>query len=186
MHPSRWPRHSAPISTPWRFASATLTRLLSSGAARTITFASTNQGLGGPRWALEDDSVVSDSILAAMPAHWRNRVAVHREYLTPWEYAALAAEQTASISMRMHGAILAAIAETPTLIANASDKALALTGRTENGIGGIADRSEIAMLDELVAPLLEDPGRARLRQNAAVEEMRTLAERNAQLVAERL
>jgi polysaccharide pyruvyl transferase WcaK-like protein len=165
---------------------AGLTRLLSSGAVRTITFASTNQGLGGARWALEDDSVVSDAVLAAMPAHRRNRVTVRRDYLTSWEYAAVAAEHTASISMRMHGAILAAITRTPTLIANASDKALALSERTENAIKGIADRSEIAKLDELVAPLLEDPGAARLRQNAAVEEMRMLARRNAQLVAELL
>ncbi len=165
---------------------AALTRLLSSRSVRTLTFASTNQGLGGPRWALEDDSVVADAVLAAMPAHWRNRVTVRRDYLTSWEYAALAAEHTASISMRMHGAILAATARTPTLIANASDKALALSGRTENGIAGIADRSEIAELDELVAPMLEDPGRARLRQNAAVEEMRALAGRNAQLVAQLL
>jgi polysaccharide pyruvyl transferase WcaK-like protein len=165
---------------------AALTRLLSSRAVRALTFASTNQGLGGPRWALEDDSVVADAVLAAMPAHWRNRVTVRRDYLTSWEYAALAAEHTASISMRMHGAILAATARTPTLIANASDKALALSGRTENGIAGIADRSEITKLDELVAPMLEDPGRARLRQNAAVEEMRALAGRNAQLVAQLL
>lgn len=163
-----------------------LTRLLSSGAVRSLTFASTNQGLGGPRWALEDDSVVADAVLAAMSAHWRNRVAVRRDYLTSWEYAALAAEHTASISMRMHGAILAATARTPTLIANASDKALSLSGRTENGIAGIADRSEIAELDELVAPMLEEPRRARLRQDASLEQMRSLARRNAQLVAERL
>jgi hypothetical protein len=88
--------------------------------------------------------------------------------------------------MRMHGAILAGTARTPAVMANASDKALELRQRTRGGIGGIADRSEIARLDELVAPMLEDPGRARLRQNAAVEEMRALAGRNAQLVAQRL
>lgn len=165
---------------------AALKRVLSSGLARTITLASTAQGLGGPTWALEDDSVVSEAILAAVPAHWRSRITVRRGYLTPWQYAALAAEHTALISMRMHGAILATTARTPAVMANASDKALELRRRTEGGIKGIAGRSEIAKLDELVAPLLEDPGAARLRQNAAVEEMRTLAGRNAQLVAKRL
>lgn len=163
-----------------------LARVLESGLARTITLASTAQGLGGPDWALEDDSVVSDAIYAAMPAHRRNRVTVRRGYLTPWQYAALAAEHTALISMRMHGAILAGTARTPALMANASDKARELARRTEGGIGGISDRSEIARIDELVRPLLEEPGLARVRQNGAVDEMRRLAGRNAQLVAERI
>jgi len=165
---------------------AALRRILSSGLVRTVTLASTAQGLGGPTWALDDDSVVSEAILAAVPAHWRSRIAVRRGYLTPWQYAALAAEHTALISMRMHGAILATTARTPAVMANASDKALELRRRTERGIMGIADRSEIAKLDELVAPLLEDPGPARLRQNASVEQMRTLARANAKLVAEQL
>jgi len=167
-------------------AAAALGRLLSSGAARSVTVASTAQGLGGPEWALEDDSVVSDAIHAAIPAHLRNRATVRRGYLTPWQYAALAAEHTALISMRMHGAILAGTAGTPALMANASDKARELARRTEGGIGGIADRSEIAEIDELIAPLLENPGEARLRQNGAVEKMQSLASRNAKLVAERL
>jgi polysaccharide pyruvyl transferase WcaK-like protein len=165
---------------------AALSRVLSSGLARTITLASTAQGLGGPTFALEDDSVVSEAIRAAMPAHRRNRINVRRGYLTARQYASLAAEHTALISMRMHGAILASTARTPAVMANASDKALELRRRTEGGIGGIADRSEIARLDELVAPLLEDPHQPRLRQDVAVEQMRSLARRNAQLVAERL
>ncbi len=165
---------------------AALGRVLSSGRARTITLASTAQGLGGATWAIEDDSVISERIRAAVPAHQRNRVTVRQGYLTPWQYASLAAEHTALISMRMHGAILGGTARTPTVMANASDKALELRRRTGGGIEGIADRSEIAKLDELIAPLLEDPDRARRRQNAAVEKMRTLAGRNAQLVAQSL
>jgi polysaccharide pyruvyl transferase WcaK-like protein len=165
---------------------AALRRVLSSGLVRTVTLASTAQGLGGPTWALDDDSVVSEEILAAVPAHWRSRITVRRGYLTPWQYAALAAEHTALISMRMYGAILATTARTPAVVANASDKALELRRRTKGGIKGIADRSEIAKLDELVTPLLEDPGPARLRQNASVEQMRTLARANAKLVAEQL
>jgi polysaccharide pyruvyl transferase WcaK-like protein len=163
-----------------------LARILADGLARTITLASTAQGLGGPEWALEDDSVVSDAIQAAVPAHIRNRVTVRHGYLTPWQYASLAAEHTALISMRMHGAILAGTAWTPVLIANASDKALGLTRRTDGGLKGIAERSDLTRIDEVISPLLGDPGGARLRQNEAMERMRTLAGRNAQLVAELL
>ena len=165
---------------------AALTRLLASGLVGSTTLASTAQGLGGPDWALEDDSIVSGEILAAIPAHLRNRVNVVRGYLTPWQYAALAAEHTALISMRMHGAILASTARTPALMANASDKARELARRTGGAIGGVADRSEIAQIDELAAPLLERPAEARLLQNAAVEEMRTLATQNAKLIAAQL
>lgn len=165
---------------------AALTRILASGPVRRITLASTAQGMGGAEWALEDDSLVSDAIRKAMPTHTRSRVTVRQDYLTPRQYAVLAAEHTALISMRMHGAILAGTARTPALMANASDKARELAHRTENGIAGIADRSDIERLDQLVAPLLEDPGAARVRQNAAVDEMRRLAGQNAQLVAELL
>lgn len=162
---------------------AGLSRLLESGLARTITFASTAQGFGGAEWALEDDEAVSDAIVAAVPANWQNRITIQRGYLTPWQYATLAAGHTALISMRMHGAILAATSRTPALMANASDKAGELARRTDEGIPAIADRRDLGRLDGLAASLLEDPRRARRRQNAAVEQMRTLAARNAQLVA---
>lgn len=165
---------------------AALSRLLTSGLTRTITIASTAQGFGGPDLALEDDSLVAEAIEAAIPAHQRNRVVVRRGYLTPWQYANLAAEHTASISMRMHGAILAATARTPTLIANASDKATELSRRVDGDIPAIADRHQLAGLDELAAPLLEDPKRARRREGDAVEKMRTLAGRNSELVADLL
>lgn len=161
-----------------------LSRLLKSGLVHRITLASTAQGLGGAEWEIEDDEVLSDAIFAAIPPHQRDMVEVRRGYLTPHEYAELAAQHMALISMRMHGAILAATTGTPVLMANASDKARALSKRTEEGMSGIAERSDLARLDELIAPTLEDPSHARLRQVDAVEKMRNLARRNANLVAE--
>lgn len=165
---------------------AALGRLLSSGLVHKITLASTAQGLGGSRWEIEDDSDLSKAIFAEIPPHQRDMVEVRLGYLTPREYAELAAQHMALISMRMHGAILAATTGTPVLMANASDKARALSRRTEGGMNGIAERSDLARLDELIAPTLEDPRQARLRQMAALDEMRILARRNARLVAERV
>lgn len=164
---------------------AAVSSLLSSKAARSITFASTAQGFGG-KLALEDDALIAKAVLVKVPAHQRDRITIHSDYLTPWQYAELAARHTALVSMRMHGAILAATAGTPVLMANASDKARALAERTGGGMRGIAERSDLARLDELAAPLLEEPREARLRQNAAVDQMRSLARRNAELVSERL
>lgn len=161
-----------------------LSRLLKSGLVHRIKLASTAQGLGGSEREIEDDEVLSDAIFAALPPHQREMVDVRRGYLTSHEYAELAARHMALISMRMHGAILAATTGTPVFMANASDKARALFKRTEGGMNGIAERSDLARLDELVAPTLEDPKQARLRQHIAVEKMRNLARRNAQLVAE--
>lgn len=165
---------------------ASLTRILASGSVRHVTLASTTQGLGGARWALEDDSLAAEALRAAMPAHLRNRITLRSGYLTPTEYAGLAAQHGAVISMRMHGSILAAVAGTPTLLANASDKARGLSERTEGRVQAIRGRSELSRLDDLVAPLLEDPRAARLRQDAGVQQMRTLAQRNAQLARELL
>jgi polysaccharide pyruvyl transferase WcaK-like protein len=165
---------------------AALTRLLESGAVDRITLASTAQGFGGSEWALEDDSVASRTVLAAIPAHRRNQVEVRGEYLRPDTYVELAARHVAVISMRMHGAILAAAGGTPVLMANASDKARALSERTDGGMAGIETSADLARLDELVRPLLDDPRQALVRQNEAVEQMRTLARTNATLVAGRL
>lgn len=165
---------------------AALNRMFESGAVRHVTLASTTQGLGGSRWALEDDSLATNTLYAAIPSYWRDRVEVRDGYLSAMEYTELAARHAAVVSMRMHGSILAATARTPVLLANASDKARALSRRTDGGIKGIEGREDLARLDELVAPLLDDTGQARLRQNAAVEQMRTLARLNARLVAERL
>jgi colanic acid/amylovoran biosynthesis protein len=165
---------------------ASLTRLLASGQVRTVTLASTTQGLGGAGQALEDDLIAANQLRAAVPAHRRNRIEIREGHLTAGEYAELAATHTAVISMRMHGAILAAVAHTPVLLANASDKALSLSRRSEGGIAAISGRGDLSRLDALIAPMLEDPKGARLRQNAGVEQMRTLARANAELVAEQL
>lgn len=165
---------------------ASLTRLLASGQVRTVTLASTTQGLGAAGQALEDDTIAANLLRTAVPAHWRNRIEIREGYLTAGEYAELAASHTAVISMRMHGAILAAVAHTPVLLANASDKALSLSRRSEGRIATISDRADLDRLHALIAPMLEDPKGARLRQNAAVEQMRTLARANAELVAEQL
>lgn len=165
---------------------ASLTRLLSSGQVRTVTLASSTQGLGGAGQELEDDVLAASLLRTAVPAHWRNRIEIREGYLTAAEYAELAASHTAVISMRMHGAILAAVAHTPVLLANASDKALSLSRRSEGRIATISDRADLSRLDALIAPALEDPKEARLRQNAGVEQMRTLARANAELVGERL
>jgi polysaccharide pyruvyl transferase WcaK-like protein len=151
-----------------------------------VTLASTTQGLGGAGQALEDDVLAANPLRTAVPTHWRNRIEIREGYLTAGEYAELAAGHTAVISMRMHGAILAAVANTPVLLANASDKALSLSRRSEGRIAVISDRADLSRLDALVAPMLEDPKGARLRQNAGVEQMRTLARANAELVAEQL
>ncbi|MFL5898123.1 MAG: polysaccharide pyruvyl transferase family protein [Solirubrobacterales bacterium] len=165
---------------------AALTRILSSGLARTVTLASTVQGVGWAGQALEDDDIAASRLQAAVPAQWRNRIRRSSGYLTANRYAELAARHAAVISMRMHGAILAAVAGTPVLLANASDKALSLSRRSEGRISTISSRSDLGRLDELVAPLLEDLKGARLRQNAAVEQMRALARANAQLVSDQL
>jgi polysaccharide pyruvyl transferase WcaK-like protein len=162
---------------------AALTRLLASGAAQRITLASTAQGLGGPAHALEDDALAAQAVCAAVPAHWRVRIDLRSDYLRPDDYAALAAQHTAAVSMRMHGAILAALAGTPVLLANASDKARSLARRTNGAIRGLADADELSRVDELLAPLLEDPRQALHSQDEGVEQMRSLARTNAELVA---
>ncbi len=158
-------------------------RLLAAGAVHKVTLASTTQGFGGANLALEDDSLASHQLLSGVPAQWRNRVELFSDYLRPDEYAVIAARHTALLTMRMHGAIIAATAGTPTLLANASDKARSLSRRTGGGIGAIASREELDCIDEPLAELLAAPRKALLRQNEAVEQMRAEARRNAELVA---
>lgn len=165
---------------------AALGRLLASGAVQRLTLASTGQGLGGAGLAIEDDALAARIALAAIPPHLRNRVELVDEYLRPDAYAEIAARHTAAVSMRMHGAILAAVSGTPVLMANASDKALALAARTEGGMPSVANREDLGRLDELVLPLLENPLGILVGQNEAMERMRTLARENARLVAESL
>jgi polysaccharide pyruvyl transferase WcaK-like protein len=165
---------------------AALGRLLSSGQVDRVTLASTAQGLGGPERAIEDDAVPAGVVYRAVPAHWRNRVTLTTEYLTPGRYAELAGQHTATVTMRMHGAIIASLARTPVLMLNASDKAVALSERTGGGMRAVRRREDVARFDELIGPLLEDRRAALAKQDEAVEQMRTLARRNAQLVAEAL
>jgi polysaccharide pyruvyl transferase WcaK-like protein len=150
---------------------------------RRVTLASTGQGLGGAGVGIEDDALIAWSAREAVPANWRNRVHLVSEYLRPDEYARLAGQHTATLSMRMHGVILATTAGSPVLLANASDKASALAARTGGGIRAIADREDLGRLDELMAPILEAPGEVLVGQNEAVEQMRALARKNAALVA---
>jgi polysaccharide pyruvyl transferase WcaK-like protein len=169
-----------------REIAGSLSRLLASGAARSVTLASTTQGLAGADVALEDDAIASRTVFESIPTDRRNRVRVRDGYLTAGEYAALAKRHTAVVSMRMHGAILGATAGTPVLLANASDKASGLSQRTDGGIQTIGGRVDLNRIDDFLAPLLEDPRSARVRQNGAVEQMRSLARHNAELVAELL
>ncbi len=162
---------------------ASLGRLLAAGEVRRITLASTGQGLGHAGLGIEDDSLIAAAVREAIPANWRNRVHLVSEYLRPDEYARLAGQHTATLSMRMHGVILATTAGSPVLLANASDKASALSARTGGGIKAIADRDDLGCLDELIAPILAAPADALVGQNEAVEQMRALARKNAELVA---
>jgi polysaccharide pyruvyl transferase WcaK-like protein len=165
---------------------AAVNRLLESGAVREVTLASTTQGLGGPDWALEDDAMEAEEVYAAVSPHLQDRVNVVTGYLRPDRYAAIAARHSVALSMRMHGAILAAVAGTPVLVANASDKARALSERTSGGIRGIASRGDLDRLDEFLIPMLDAPRRVLIGQNRAVEQMQAHASRNARLIAEAL
>jgi polysaccharide pyruvyl transferase WcaK-like protein len=165
---------------------STINSLLESGALREVTLASTTQGLGGPDWALEDDSMEAKEVYDAILPRWHDRVDIVSGYLRPDQYAAIARRQTVALSMRMHGAILAATAGTPVLIANASDKARALSERTSGGIRGIANRGDLDRLDEFLVPMLAEPREVLIGQNQAVEQMRAHASRNARLIAEAL
>jgi len=165
---------------------AALNRLLESGAIQEVTLASTTQGLGGPDWALEDDAMEAQEVYDAIDSRRQDRVDLAPGYLRPDEFAVIARRHAVALSMRMHGAILAATAETPVLIANASDKARALSERTGGGIRGIENRADLDRLDELLAPMLDERREVLLGQNRAVEQMQAHASRNARLVAEAL
>lgn len=162
-----------------------LARLLEAGAVESVCLASTTQGLGGSKLALEDDAEAAWAVQHAVPWPLQERVEWTTQYISASEYMQLAARHGAVISMRMHGAILATVAGTPALLANASGKARSLSARTRNGIAVIESRNDLGRLDELVAPLLAG-GRQLSRQEAGLRRMRSLAQRNAPLVAERL
>jgi len=160
-----------------------LTRLLDRRVVDRVTFASTAQGLGGARWALEDDLIAARAVTDHLPDELAGRVMVAPGYLSPGDYMRLAARHSAVVSMRMHGAILAAVSGTPALLANAAAK---VRWAGDVGFEALRSRHELGLLDDRLAPLLSGIRRWRRDQRQAVEQLRRLAERNARLVAELL
>jgi polysaccharide pyruvyl transferase WcaK-like protein len=148
--------------------------------------ASTTQGLGGPELALEDDLLVSERVRAAVPAPWRDRVRIRRGYVSAGDYLSLAAAHTAVVSMRMHGAILGAVAGAGVVLANGSSKARGLRARTGGALYSIDGSAELRALDEPVRHIMEGRRAWRRRQAAGVETMRAAAARSSALVADRL
>ncbi len=163
-----------------------LTRLLDAGVAERITLASTAQGLGEAGVEIEDDSLAGAVVRNAIPSNLRNRVELCRELLTPGEFLALTTAHVATVSMRMHGAIIAAVGGSPVLIANASDKARSLSERTGGRVAAIADVNDLGCVDELARPMITERKRVLVGQNEATEELRESARTNASLVAELL
>jgi polysaccharide pyruvyl transferase WcaK-like protein len=161
----------------------TIARLLERGAARRVTLASTTQGLGGERWALEDDGIASRDIYDRLPARLRADVELVSGYVSAGDYLALAAGHTVAISMRMHGAILGAVGGALVVLANLSAKARDLGQRTAGGLHVIRDHAELARVEERLGELLQAPRRARAAQVAALESLRESALRSSRLVA---
>jgi polysaccharide pyruvyl transferase WcaK-like protein len=160
-----------------------ITRLLERGAARRVTLASTTQGLGGERWALEDDSIASELVYDRLPVRLRGDVELVSGYVSTADYLDLASRHTVTVSMRMHGAILGAVAGALVVLANFSAKARDLGHRTAGGIRVVQDRPQLARLDEVLGELLHGPRSARAAQAGALESLRTSALRSSQLVA---
>jgi polysaccharide pyruvyl transferase WcaK-like protein len=102
-------------------------------------------------------------------------------YLSPRDYMHLAARHSAVVSMRMHGAILAAVSGTPALLANAAAKT---RWADDLGFEALRDPDELGGLDDRLAGLVSELRRWRRDQRRAVAQLRRLAERNARLVAE--
>ena len=158
---------------------ASLSRVLECRQFKTITLASTTQGLGGERWALEDDAITAAAVRNAMPAPLAERVKLIPGYLSAQQYAALAARHSAVVSMRMHGALLASNVGTPALLANGSDKARGLPA-------GFPVVEELGRLDEHLDELRRNRTDWAAAQAEAVATMRRHASQNARHVAELL
>ena len=163
-----------------------LTRMLEAETVRHITIASTAQGLGPAGVGIEDDAHAGWAVHAAVPTNLRNRVTLRTEYLTAEDFTSLAAAHSATVSMRMHGVILAAVAGSLALLANTSDKASSLSQRTGGRIAGIASAADLGRLDELLTPMLADRRDALRRQGEAVEDLRAIARTSAALIAVQL
>lgn len=155
-----------------------LGRALAAGTIRDVTLASTVQGLGGVEWALEDDAYAAEQVLAALATDVRARVRKVDGYVSVRQFLALAAVHDRALSMRMHGAILAAIAGTPAVVVNGSDKVRTLT------LGGFLTVAHPRELDAALAGLAARRGALLEAQSAALSRLRERAAVNAQLVAE--
>jgi colanic acid/amylovoran biosynthesis protein len=160
-----------------------LTRLLERRVFNRITFASTTQGLGGPRWALEDDYDAAQAVVAQMPAELSGKLHVVPGYVSAGQYMQLATKHSAVISMRMHGAILAAVSETPTLLVNAGAKVQWARTPGAPVFETIQERADLGRLDVRLEGLLAERRRWKEEQQRAVTGMRRLADANARLVA---
>jgi colanic acid/amylovoran biosynthesis protein len=165
---------------------ASLTRLLERGLVNRITFASTTHGLGGPRWALEDDYDAALAVVAHMPDRLSSRLTVVPGYVSADDYMQLATRHSLAMSMRMHGAILAAVAETPTLLANAAAKVQWARTPGAPVFETIHERADLGRLDERLKELLAERKRWKQDQQRAVSGLRQLADTNARRVAEAL
>jgi polysaccharide pyruvyl transferase WcaK-like protein len=195
---SRLRRHRALLATvsahPWSMGSAgvlalgreeiasvaeSLCRVLRNRQFGRITLASTAQGLGGKRWAIEDDAIVAVAVRDSMPPELARRVSIAPGYLSAYEYAALAARHSAVVSMRMHGAILATAVGTPALLANGSDKAQGL----EDVIPVLRSPSDLGRLDEGLDGLVHKRGDCNPRESGALAAVCRRAAQNARHVA---
>jgi polysaccharide pyruvyl transferase WcaK-like protein len=169
-----------------RALAGSLTRLLARRTFEHVTLVSTTQGLGGARWALEDDLIAARQVVAHMRDEVASRVTVVPGYISTGDYIRLAARHSAVLSMRMHGAILAAVAGTPTLLANAAAKVRWLSQKGEPVFETSRSSADLGRLDELLAELLARRRSWMRDQSRAVAGLRRLAARNARLVAETL
>jgi polysaccharide pyruvyl transferase WcaK-like protein len=148
-----------------------------------VSFASTTQGLGGPERALEDDFLLASEVAGRLRPDIRSRVSLVDGYLTPAAFARLVRQHDVVMSMRMHGAIIAATIGRPVLLANASTKAMSLVRRSHGRIAGISIDAEWSGLCEAVNHLCNPRGVRLREQTRAVADFRHLAARNAHIVS---
>jgi polysaccharide pyruvyl transferase WcaK-like protein len=163
---------------------AALERALIAGTVSRVTLASTVQGHGGPQLALEDDQLAATRVREAVSPPVRERVHIAQGHLDARAFLALVAQHDLAISMRMHGALLAAVAGTPVLLANAADKARAVLGAAQDGIAAIHGVEELATVDDWLARTAANRPAALRAQEAALERLRAAAAGNVPLLAD--
>lgn len=153
---------------------------------RRITLLSTVQGLGGAAHQLEDDALFSQLVYERLPDRVRKVTQRIARYVTPREFVAYARAHTLILSMRMHGAILAATSGVPSILANASSKATWLTSRPGFALAGLKSGETLEHLAAHVDTALSDPRRHASTQARFVASERRQAGLNAQLVRDSL